>query len=101
MRHDRIAEAGSGTRAEIHHALGHARFFEQLDKLCGDRGGIARRLQDDGVATDDRCERHPSINAQGKFHGGMTAPTPSGTYISVSRPPGSWMGVCALEKRRA
>ena len=31
----------------------------------------------------------PTQIASGKFHGGMTAPTPSGTYTMVSRSPGS------------
>src|SRR6201997_3300580 len=42
----------------------------------------------------------PAIMAQGKFHGGITAPTPSGMEINESRSPGNWMGVFILEKRR-
>src|SRR5579859_6825275 len=30
----------------------------------------------------------PAIIANGKFHGGITAPTPSGTYINRLRSPG-------------
>ena len=43
----------------------------------------------------------PAMMAQGKFHGGITAPTPSGMYVSVSRSPGSCTGGSALAKRRA
>src|SRR5882672_9768335 len=35
----------------------------------------------------------PAMIAQGKFHGGITAPTPSGMYISESCSPGSCTGV--------
>ena len=58
MRDDGVAETRSGAGTEVDYALGHARFFEQFDKLRGDGGRIARRLQDDGVAADDRGQRH-------------------------------------------
>src|SRR3984957_10303097 len=67
MRHDGVSKAGSGARTEIHHALGHARFFEQLDELRGDGGRIARRLEDDGVATHDRYQRHASHDGARKI----------------------------------
>src|ERR1022692_4472577 len=41
----------------------------------------------------------PAIIAHGKFHGGITAPTPSGMYWSVSRSPGSCTGGSAVERR--
>ncbi len=62
-----IAEAGSSAGAEIYHALGHAGFFEQFHKLCGDGGRIARRFQDDRVTADDRCDRHPGHDGAGKI----------------------------------
>ena len=57
MRDDGVAEAGAGAGAEVDHAFGHADFFEQFDELGGDGGRIARRLQDDRVAADDRSHR--------------------------------------------
>ena len=57
MRHQRIAEARAAAGAEVHDAFGHAAFFEQFDELRRNRRRIARRLQDDGVAADDRSER--------------------------------------------
>jgi hypothetical protein len=53
-----VAETGSGAGAEVHHALGHAASSSSSNKLCGDGGRIARGLQDDGVAADDRRQRH-------------------------------------------
>src|SRR5579862_675067 len=58
MGDDRVAETGAGAGAEVDDALGHAGLFEKFDELRGDGGGIARRLQDDGVAADDGGERH-------------------------------------------
>src|SRR5262249_52657196 len=43
----------------------------------------------------------PAMMAQGKFHGGITAPTPSGIYCSVSFSPGSCTGVSDLARRSA
>ncbi len=43
----------------------------------------------------------PAIMAQGKFHGGITAPTPSGMYIRVSRSPGICTGSSVRERRSA
>src|SRR5262249_60249102 len=43
----------------------------------------------------------PAMMAQGKFHGGITAPTPSGMYCSVSCSPGSCTGVSDPARRRA
>ena len=46
--------------------------------LRGDGGRVAGGLQDDGVAGDDGGRGHAGHDGEGKFHGGMTAPTPSG-----------------------
>ena len=43
----------------------------------------------------------PAMIANGKFHGEITAPTPSGMYSSSSCSPGSWIGVVAPASRRA
>ena len=37
----------------------------------------------------------PAMMANGKFHGGITAPTPSGMYEARSRSPGNCTGVLA------
>ena len=58
MRDDSIAESGSGTGAEIHHAFGHAGLFQNVHELGGDCRRIAGRLQDHGVAADDRGQSH-------------------------------------------
>ena len=67
MRDDRVAEARAGAGAEVDHALGHAGFFEQFDKLRGDGRRVARRLQDDGVAADDRGQRHAGHDGAGEI----------------------------------
>ncbi len=36
----------------------------------------------------------PTQIASGKFHGGITAPTPSGRYTMVSFSPGIWWSFC-------
>src|SRR5579864_6458525 len=64
---DGVAESGSGAGTEIHHAFGHAGFFEQLNKLGGDGGRVARGLEDHGVAADDRSQRHSSHDGAGKI----------------------------------
>src|SRR6266568_547666 len=43
----------------------------------------------------------PAIIAKGKFHGGITAPTPRGIYSNWLRSPGYWIGVSAQESRKA
>jgi hypothetical protein len=43
----------------------------------------------------------PAMMANGKFQGGITAPTPSGMYFNSSRSPGNWTGVSAFDKRSA
>ena len=43
----------------------------------------------------------PAMIARGKFHGGMTAPTPSGMYRNSSRSPGSWIEGRASSNRSA
>ena len=43
----------------------------------------------------------PAMMAQGKFHGGITAPTPSGMYSRVSRSPGICTGNSVRESRNA
>ena len=58
MGDDGVSEAGAGTGTKIYYAFGHAGFFEKLDELGGDGGGIARRLEDDRVAADDGSHRH-------------------------------------------
>ena len=67
MRDNGIAETGPSAGAEIDHALGHAGFFQQFDKFRCDGRRIARRLQDDGVAADDRGNRHSRHNGAGKI----------------------------------
>ena len=67
MRHHGIAEAGAGAGTEIHHAFRHAALFQQLDKLRRDGRRIARRLQDHGVAADDRGQRHAGHDGAGKI----------------------------------
>ena len=66
MRDDSVAEAGSGAGAEVDHALGHSGFFEQFEELRGDRRRVARGLQDDGVAADDRGQRHAGHDGAGE-----------------------------------
>ncbi len=41
-------------------------------------GASTRGLEDDGVAETMDAAVMPAMMAKGKFHGGMTAPTPSG-----------------------
>jgi hypothetical protein len=67
MRDDSIAEAGAGAGTEIHHAFGHADFFQQFDKFGGDGRRIARGLQDDCVAADDRGHGHSGHDGAGKI----------------------------------
>ena len=67
MSHQRVAEAGAAAGTEIHHPFGHSAFFEQFDKLRRDGRRIARRLQDDGVAADDRGQRHAGHDGAGKI----------------------------------
>ena len=43
----------------------------------------------------------PAIIANGKFHGEITAPTPSGMYSSSFFSPGYWIGVVAPASRSA
>ena len=69
MRHQRVAEAGAAAGTEVHHAFGHSAFFEQFDKLRGNRRRIARGLQDNGVAADDRSERHAGHDGAGEVPG--------------------------------
>ncbi len=59
MLHNRIAEARSRSRAEIHHAARHSGLFQHLNELRGNRRRIARRLQDHRVPGHDRSRRHP------------------------------------------
>src|SRR5579862_2480761 len=67
MGDDGVAETGSGAGTKIHYAFGHAGFFEQFHKLGGDRGRIARRLQNHRVAADNGGQRHASHNGAGKI----------------------------------
>ena len=102
MRNDGVAETCAAAGAEVHHALGQAGFFEQLEELRGDRRRIARRLQDNGVAADDRGHRHPGHDGAGEIprrnHG---ADAERNVDAGVSRSPGSWIGVSAFAKRSA
>jgi hypothetical protein len=66
MRHQRIAKASAAARAEVHNAFGHAAFFEQFHELRRNRRRIARRLQHDRVAADDRSDRHAGHDGAGK-----------------------------------
>src|SRR5580658_3172887 len=67
MRHQRVSERYPAAGTEVHHAFGHAAFFEQFDKLRRNCRRIARRLQDDGVAADDGSQRHAGHDGTGKI----------------------------------
>ena len=79
MRHQRHCRKWRPTRAEVDHARRHAGLFQRLEEFGRDGGRIAGRLQDHGIAAHHGWP--PSCRARsrsGKFHGGITAPTPSG-----------------------
>ncbi len=69
MCHDGIAEAGAGAGAEVHHAFGHAGFFQQFNELGGDGGGVTGGLQDYGVAADDGSDHQAGHNSAGEIPG--------------------------------
>ncbi len=52
MMHDAVAEGGAGAGAEVHYAGWESGFFQSFEEFRGDGGGIARGLEDDGVAAD-------------------------------------------------
>src|SRR5215469_3022712 len=67
MRDDGIAECRSRARTEVHDTFGHAGLFEQFNESGRDRGRVARRLQDDGVAADDRSQSHSGHDRAGEI----------------------------------
>src|SRR5207244_12250657 len=114
MGHNRIPKAGPRPGAEVDHGLRHTGFFEQFDKFRSDSRRVARRLQNHGEVGESldgfkitvlpetiEASVMPAIIAHGKFHGGITAPTPSGMYRSVSRSPAICTGSSVLARRSA
>ena len=88
MRDHGIAEARSCAGAEVHYAFGHADFFEQLDEFGGNGRRIARRLQDDGVAADDRGDGHAGHDGAGEIPGrnhGADAERNVGQRVALAR----------------
>ncbi len=59
-------EVGALARAQVDDAVRQANLFEQFHKLRGNRRGVDRRLQDDGVAADDRGRGHSGHDREGE-----------------------------------
>ncbi len=74
----------------------------QQTRTCA-RDGRRRpaRLEDDGVAGDDGRGGHAARIASGKFHGGITTPTPRGRYRAARCAPQRCAAAAALRRRMA
>src|SRR4030081_3789898 len=67
MRHQSITKARSSARTKINNALWHAAFFQQFDELSCNSRRIARRLQGEGVAAQNRSQSHARHDGAGKI----------------------------------
>src|ERR1035438_397584 len=88
MEHQRIAKTRAASGAEVHDSFRQATLFEQFDKLRGDGGRIARRLQDDRIAADNRSHRHARHDRAGKIPGRNHGPYPEwniGWSVALAR----------------
>jgi hypothetical protein len=101
MRDHRVAEARSGARDRSSPRPRACHLFQQFEKPCAMVGESLDGFRITVLPLTIEASVIPAMMAQGKFHGGITAPTPSGMYISVSCSPGNCMGVCAFAKRNA
>ncbi len=66
MRHQRVADRAAGTRNEVDDARREAGLVQQIDELSGDDRRIARRLEYDCIARDERRSRHAGHDREGK-----------------------------------
>src|SRR5277367_6502795 len=67
MLDDSMSERRPGAWTEIDYARGKAGLFQSFEKLRGDGRRIARRLEYDSVAADNRRYGHAAQNRQGKI----------------------------------
>ena len=58
MIDDHVAHFRTRARHEVDDTRRHARLFQQLEKLVGNRGRIGRWFQNDGVPRNDRGRGH-------------------------------------------
>src|SRR5271165_81584 len=66
MGYNGATEIDAVSGAIVHHTVGHAGFFQDLEELCGNGGRVARGLKDDRVAAHNRSKRHATHNGGGK-----------------------------------
>ncbi len=67
MRNDVVAEIASGAEDEVDHALGQTRLLENLDEAHREQRRVRRRLEDDGVAKDERGHDLPGRYREGEI----------------------------------
>jgi hypothetical protein len=77
-----------GAGEQVDDAGGPARLLDALHEHAGDDGRDARRLEDDVLPAATGPMALPTRIASGKFHGGMTSPTPIGSSVVTFSSPG-------------
>jgi hypothetical protein len=78
MRDDGVSKACAAAGTEVHHALGHAASSSNSTNFAAMVGESLDGFRTTVLPLTIEASVIPAMMAQAKFHGGITAPTPSG-----------------------